>query len=224
LLSTASEPGGDPAAPDYSVSSAFGQGVYPVIHALPRDEELGGTRHSRRLRVSGRIPAVLYGVSEDGLERERQMLTVSVNELRRHIRLKLECTENTLYELDVEGKRSLVLPRQIQIRTAQHNLLSVNFLRFHRGTVVQFPLRFVDGGENAYLKRTGFLYRVKDMVKCTCHTFDLPAYLDVSIKDGVRKTVYTYDDIRLPPGLELAKPSNDRVIAVIKGPYRPPTE
>ena len=160
---------------------------------------------------------MLYGVGEDGA-RARELLSVSNRELCKSMREHGVTIENTLFELDVEGRTSLVLPRQIQIRTGHEHVVSCSFLRFSRGTLVDIPVRFVDSEKNPYLRRGGYLHRVTTgFIKCHCDTLDIPSYINISVARGGRNHVIRLDDVVLPPGLRVKPPRGPGVIAVIKG-------
>jgi len=161
---------------------------------------------------------VLYGIGEDGAS-DRQLLSVATRDLEKEMRTRGVTIENTLFELNVEGETHVVLPRQIQMRTGRSSaVVSVNFLRFHRGMLVDIPLRYVDADDNPYLRRGGFLHRVNNgYAKCYCDTFDIPTHLNVSIAKGGKDHVLRIDDIQLTEGLRLKPPRGPGVIAVIQG-------
>ncbi|KAJ8600368.1 hypothetical protein CTAYLR_000703 [Chrysophaeum taylorii] len=176
---------------------------------------VAGTRQSQALRLAGRIPGVLYGVGEDGA-RDSRLLTVCRKDLMREIRAHQTSVENTLYDLELNGETSRVLMRQIQMRAASDYVVNVNFLRFSRGMVVQFPLKFVDEDSNVVLKRGGYLHREKHFVKCQVHTDDLPPVISFSIGQAPKNHVFRLHDLVLPDGLTLKAKRLDAPIAVIK--------
>ena len=197
---------------------------YPrlVVEARAVGDE--GSAASRRLRRSGRIPSVVYGVGPDG-SRERQLVHVCERELWRELRQRRGTIENTLYELEVAGggggdsggaPRTLVLPRQVQVRAASDDVMSVNFLRFTPGARVTIPLRYVDAPLNPLLKRGAYLHRVAHSLTVVCDTFDIPEYLDVSVAVGGKNHVFRAGEIAMPEGLRPASGAANRPLAVIK--------
>src|SRR5712672_1904688 len=66
-----------------------------VVEAAPRAER--GKNEARRLRASGRVPAVLYGSKGDAIP-------LSVNAKQVNAILRSESGHNTLFQVDLNGK------------------------------------------------------------------------------------------------------------------------
>ncbi|KAH8092425.1 hypothetical protein JL720_5398 [Aureococcus anophagefferens] len=127
--------------------------TYPRLAVAARAEGDAGSAASRRLRAAGRVPCAVYGVGADG-RRDRVLGSVCARDLWRELRARRETVENragkeseipnfkgsisavvenTVYEVSVDGGApELALPRQVQLRAASDDVLSVNFLRFAR--------------------------------------------------------------------------------------------
>src|SRR5215212_486776 len=80
----------------------------------------GGKGVSRKLRADGRVPAIVYGHG-----REPQALSINTRELERmldHI-----SAESTVIDLDIDGKASRTLIREIQRHPFKRQILHVDF-------------------------------------------------------------------------------------------------
>jgi len=110
--------------------------------------ELGrttGSSASRRLRVSGRIPAVVYG---HGME----PLSVSVG--ARDLGAALSSHGlNQVLELEVEGASHLVLARQLQRHPVRRTVAHVDFQVVRRDEVVQAEVPVVVVGVAVNVER-----------------------------------------------------------------------
>jgi len=97
-----------------------------------------GSPASRRLRASGKVPAVLYGHGIDP-----QSLAVDASALR--VALRQEAGLNALITLDVGGTRHLAMARQIQRDAIRGTLAHVDFVIVRRDEVVsvEVPVRLV---------------------------------------------------------------------------------
>jgi large subunit ribosomal protein L25 len=94
-----------------------------TLHATRR--EGGGKGGARKLRGTGRIPAVLYGHGD-----RTQSLAVDAHELE--LLLHHVNPENTLIGLEIEGGgRTDVLIREIQKHPYRPEFLHVDFLQVH---------------------------------------------------------------------------------------------
>lgn len=192
---------------------------FPKFEARLRNEEETGTRQSIMLRKVDRIPGLVYGVGQDG-RRERLLVTCARRELMREMRTHTRSVENIIYRLDLGEDREpeLVTMRQIQLRAASDYVISVNFLRFATGRIIQFPLTYVNSEQNIILKRGAYLKRIVDFVKCAVDTYDVPRALAVSIAEGGKDHVFRLGDVIVPDGLTLKAKNLEQPIAVIKVP------
>ena len=81
-----------------------------------------GTRSSKRLRTTGSIPGVLYGLSDDSIP-----LSVKWPELR--LALTTDAGVNAVIQLEVDGKRHMSIVKDIQRHPVKRNVMHVDFLR-----------------------------------------------------------------------------------------------
>ncbi len=79
-----------------------------------------GSRTSRRLRTAGSIPGVVYGVGAEPL-------AVAVNAKEFRTAVSGEQGLNTLLELDADGRRFLVMAREIQRHPVRGTVAHVDF-------------------------------------------------------------------------------------------------
>ncbi len=89
----------------YSLTHSF-------IHLRPMGKT--GSRVSRSLRAEGIIPGVLYGSDHQG---NVMKLVIGIDKkiLMKEMRLRNMSFENTLYEMNVNGTKYMVTPRQLQV-------------------------------------------------------------------------------------------------------------
>ena len=91
-----------------------------TLDAKKRDGR--GKNEARRLRVSGRIPAVVYGARKDGQAPEGVPVAVDPKEVLRI--LHSESGANTLINLKLDGSpESRVMVRDYQLDPITHQLL-----------------------------------------------------------------------------------------------------
>src|SRR5687768_5327270 len=108
------------------------------LSALPRDER--GKSPARKLRATGRVPAVIYGHGET-----TRSLTLDAHELERlfsHIH-----KENTIINLKIEGEKAEVraLVREVQAHPVRGDIQHVDFYQIHAGELitVEIPIRLI---------------------------------------------------------------------------------
>src|SRR5690606_14264406 len=110
--------------------------VNTTLGARPRSET--GKSNNRKLRASGRVPAVLYGRGD-----ESRPLSVDAHELERLFsRIHIE---STLIDVTIEGERKPLkaLVREVQRHSVRDEVTHVDLYMIHAGErlTVEVPLR-----------------------------------------------------------------------------------
>jgi large subunit ribosomal protein L25 len=108
-----------------------------------------GSRESRRLRKTGRVPAIVYGKSTDPI-------TVAVDAHDLHMALHTEAGSNALINLDIEGQDVvLTMARVIERHPFRNEYRHVDFVTvsldetIHAEVVIHFegtPIGVIEGG------------------------------------------------------------------------------
>jgi large subunit ribosomal protein L25 len=158
--------------------------------AEPRAER--GSRPAGRLRRSGLVPAVVYGLGSDTVE-----VSVPARELN-HI---LVGGANTLITLKIGGDDALALARQVQRHPTKGELLHVDFIRVRTDVAVSADVALHLTGEPAGVKDGGVLEQLVFAVPVEAKPQDIPQELEadvshLSIGDQIRMT-----EVSLPVGV-----------------------
>ena len=177
-----------------------------VLTAAPRAER--GSRPAGRLRRTGRVPAVVYGLGGDAVT-----VSVPARELG-HI---LAHGANTLIRLDVDGDHQLTLARQVQRDPTRGDLVHVDFVRVSTDVAVSAEVAVHLLGEPEGVRNGGLLEQLVFALPIEARPQDIPGSIefDVSeldIGDQVRLT-----DLPVPAGVE-ATLEPDALIAQVVAP------
>jgi len=152
-----------------------------TLDAKKRDGR--GKNEARRLRVSGRIPAVVYGARKNGQQPEGVPVAVDPKEVLRI--LHSESGANTLINLKLDGDaESRVMVRDYQLDPITHQLLHADFyqLAMDKAIVVSVPI--VVKGEAAGVKQQGGLLDfVTREIQVQCLPTDIPEHIDVDVSE-----------------------------------------
>jgi large subunit ribosomal protein L25 len=151
-----------------------------TLDAKKRDGR--GKNEARRLRVSGRIPAVVYGARKDGQAPEGVPVAVDPKEVLRI--LHSESGANTLINLTLEGGESRVMVRDYQLDPVTHQLLHADFyqLAMDRAIIVSVPIAIK--GEPAGVKvQGGLLDFVTRDIQVQCLPTDIPENIAVDVSE-----------------------------------------
>jgi large subunit ribosomal protein L25 len=107
-----------------------------------------GSSNSRRLRHTGRIPAVVYGHGIDSTP-------VSVDARALRAALSTTAGANAVFELDVEGKHHLAMAKVIDRHPVRHTIAHVDFLVVNRDEVVTADVPITVVGESESVRQDG---------------------------------------------------------------------
>ena len=169
-----------------------------VINAEVRADQ--GKGASRRLRHTGKVPAVLYGGNEPA-----QSLSINHNELRNH--LKTEAFYSHILTLDVGGKVQQVVLKDLQRHPVRHlDIVHLDLYRILADKLLrrQVPLHF-SGAEIAPGVKLagGKLEHLHNEVEVECLPKDLPEFIEVDCSALELNHSIHLSDLKLPEGVKL---------------------
>jgi large subunit ribosomal protein L25 len=168
---------------------------------------------ARRLRLDGRVPAVLYGHGT-----ETRHLTLPAHDLMRALR-----TSNVLLRLEGLTKDGeIALPKAVQRDPIKNIIEHVDLILVRRGekVTVEIPLRIV--GEIA--PGDGMLDQQLVQITVEAEATNIPRGLDVSIEGLELGQAICASDLELPEGVSLQVEPDTLILHVIEQRTAEPEE
>lgn len=162
-----------------------------------------GKGASRRLRREEKIPAVIYGHGADPVHVELPSYDMMMA-------LK---TPNVLINLDVEGKKELVIPKAVQREAIRGFLVHVDLLTVKRGEKVHVDVPIHVEGELA--PGQNLLEHVLVSLPVETEATHIPESVTVSVEGLDAGDSILAKDLKLPRGTSLAVEDEDVVIQVL---------
>jgi len=151
-----------------------------TLDAKKRDGR--GKNEARRLRVSGQIPAVVYGARKDGRAPEGVPVAVDPKEVLRI--LHSESGANTLINLKLDGGESRVMVREYQLDPVTHQLLHADFYQLAMDKAIIVAVPVVIKGEPVGVKQQGGLLDfVTREIQVQCLPTDIPENIVVDVSE-----------------------------------------
>ena len=141
------------------------------------ERKLRGKNEARRLRASGRIPAVVYDRSGS------TAIAVDPKILSRILRTAQGA--NTLIKLNVPGGGDArVLVKEYQLDPITHELLHADFYRVAMDKLIRVQVTVVPSGEPRGVKQQGgVLDIVHRQVEIECLPADIPTHIEVDTSE-----------------------------------------
>ena len=151
-----------------------------TLDAKKRDGR--GKNEARRLRVSGRVPAVVYGARKEGQAPEGVPVAVDPKEVLRI--LHSESGANTLINLKLDGGESRVMVRDYQLDPVTHQLLHADFyqLAMDKAIVVSVPV-VIKGEPQGVKQQGGLLDFVTRDIQVQCLPTDIPENIAIDVSE-----------------------------------------
>ncbi len=174
-----------------------------------------GKGAARSVRREGRIPAVIYGGGDApqpiSLDRKTATQLIYAGHFL-----------TTIFELEVDGKKERVIPRDYQLDAVKDTPLHVDFLRLKAGSRlrVDVPVHFVNVDTCPGVKRGGTLNVVRHTVEMLVPADNIPEFItgDLSgfdINDSLHISAF-----KLPEGCTPTIRDRDFTVATIAPPTK----
>lgn len=172
-----------------------------------------GKGAARAVRRQGLTPAVIYGAGE-----APQAIALDANKTRLMIYAGHFLT--TLFEIDVDGKKTRAIPRDYQLDPVKDFPIHVDFLRVAAGQTitVEVPVHVVGQEDSPGLKNGGTMQIVEHSVEIDVAPESIPDFIEVSVAGLQIGDTLHGDALKLPAGVTLASGKDLTLVTII-----PPT-
>jgi large subunit ribosomal protein L25 len=167
------------------------------VVAFERSQQ--GTGASRRLRISGKTPGIVYGAGT-----EPKLIELDHNAL--YHALNKEAFHSSILDLEVAGASEQVLLRDVQYHPFKQLVLHVDFQRVDAKTAIttKVPLHYMNQeGSPAVKLSSGVLTHVLNDLEISCLPGNLPEFIEVDLaKIEIGQSLHA-KDVALPKGVTL---------------------
>ncbi|MGB5606245.1 MAG: 50S ribosomal protein L25/general stress protein Ctc [Gammaproteobacteria bacterium] len=167
-----------------------------VINAEPRADS--GKGASRRLRQTGKVPAIIYGGDKDP-----ESLTLSHNELLRN--LQHEAFYSHILTVKMNGKDTRAVLRDIQRHPGKPLIMHMDLQRINESEKLKMhvPLHFLGEDTAPGIKAGGMVSHEMSEVHIECLPKDLPEYIEVDVSAFEIGDALHLSDIKVPETVTL---------------------
>ncbi len=157
-----------------------------------------GTGASRRLRITGRTPGIVYGGTGEPI-----LIEVDHNALWHAI--KKESFHGSILEMELGGKEHKVLLRDLQMHPFKQQVLHIDLQRVEANTrmTVKVPLHYSGEEESPAIKAEACIANhVLTDLTISCFPADIPEFIAVDLSGLKKGTSLHVQDITLPKGVK----------------------
>jgi len=184
-----------------------------IISITAEKRERAGKGVARALRREGLVPAVIYGDNKDpeGVSLSRKDFTKLYNTGR---------LMSTLLDIEIDGKKSRVITRDLQLHPVRDDIMHADFLRLGKGSkiAVEVQVVFLNEETSPGLKAGGVLNVVRYTVELNCPANSIPESIELDLSELEVGDSMHISNVTLPDGVEPVISDRDFTIATIAAP------
>ena len=158
-----------------------------------------GTGASRRLRITGRTPGIVYG------GKAHQPVNIELDHNALWHALKKEAFHASILEMELAGQTSKVLLRDVQYHPFKQLVLHIDLQRVEADTMLHMkvPLHYSGQENSPAIKVDACLVNpVMTELEIACLPADLPEFIAVDLSGLKKGTSLHVNDITLPKGVK----------------------
>ena len=181
------------------------------LKAIKRENVSSGS--TNKLRASGFIPAILYGGKSPNqkISIEKKDITNIINS---------EAFLSKVLELNIEGKKEKVLPRDVAYHVVSEEPIHIDFMRVVSGKkiVLEIPVKFINHPDSPGLKRGGVLNIVRRKIELRCPAENIPDDITIDLTGTDIGTSLKISSVKLSENVVPTITDRDFVIATVAAP------
>ena len=172
---------------------------------------LQGTGASRRLRISGKAPGIVFGAGQDA-----QKIEIDHNNLFHA--LKKEAFHTSILDLDIDGQSSKVVLRDVQYHPFRAQILHIDFQRVDENTKIEskVALRYENADKSpAVVAEEGTVTPLITEVSVLAAPAKTPEFISVDLSKLSSKAIPGLQTVKAPNGVKIiARGSNKNPVLV----------
>lgn len=169
-----------------------------------------GSGAARAERRSGRVPGVVYGDEKDPVN-----ISLDYNALRRTIYAGHFLT--TIYDLEIDGVKHRVIPRDYQLDPVKDLPIHVDFMRLGEGATIRVsvPIHVSNAEASPGVKRGGAVNIVTHALEVRCPADAIPTSIDVDLTGLDMNHSIHLSSITLPPNVRPLNPADVTLVTIV---------
>ncbi len=169
-----------------------------------------GKGAARAVRRAGRVPGVIYGDSQEPIG-----VSLDFKELKQRIYAGHFLT--TVFNVNVDGTKHRVIPRDFQLDPVMDNPIHVDFLRLGEGAKVRVrvPIHVKNADQAPGIKRGGTVNIVTHTIAVQCSADEIPQAFDVDLTGLEINYSRHLSDIQLPANVRVLEQGDITLVTIV---------
>jgi large subunit ribosomal protein L25 len=170
----------------------------------------GGKGAARAERRAGRVPGVIYGNNQPPV-------TISVDDAELRQRILAGRFLTTIYNIDLDGKKHRVIPRDFHLDPVRDFPIHVDFMRLGEGATIRIsvPLHIQRADASPGVKRGGTVNIVTHTLDLECSVDNIPQYIDADVSTLEIGHSLHLSDITLPASVKALAREDITLVTIV---------
>ncbi len=169
-----------------------------------------GKGAARAERRAGRVPAVIYGDNQ-------APLPISVDDRELRLRIFAGHFLTTIYEIDLEGKKHRVIPRDYHLDPVKDFPIHDDFMRLGEGATIRVsvPLHVRGTETSPGIKRGGTVNIVTHTIDLQASVENIPQFIEVDVSSLDINYSLHLSDVTLPTGTKAVSRPDATLVTIV---------
>jgi len=169
-----------------------------------------GKGAARAERRAGRVPGVIYGDNQPPTP-------ISVNDAELRQRILAGRFLTTIYDIDLDGKKHRVIPRDFHLDPVRDFPIHVDFMRLGEGATIRVsvPLHVVNGETSPGVKRGGTVNIVTHSIDVECSVDNIPQYIEADAGALEISHSLHLSEVKLPAGVKSLSREDATLVTIV---------
>jgi len=169
-----------------------------------------GKGAARAERRAGKVPGVIYGNNQPPL-------TISVDDRELRQRILAGRFLTTLVDIDLDGKKHRVIPRDFHLDPVKDFPVHVDFMRLGEGATIRIsvPLHVVKSETSPGVKRGGTVNIVAHAIDLECSVENIPQFVEADVGELEIGHSLHLSDVKLPSGVKSLAREDATLVTIV---------
>src|ERR1700692_3074332 len=179
-----------------------------LIKAAARSR--AGKGAARAELPAGRFPGTIYGDA-------KPPLPISLDYADLHHRIYAGHFLTTIHDVEIDGVKHRVIPRDFQLDAVRDLPLHVDFMRLGEGATIRvnIPIHVRNADQSPGVKRGGTVSIVTHTIEVRCRADAIPTGIDVDVSELEINYSKHLSDITLPEGVRVVATRDITLVTVV---------
>ena len=172
-----------------------------------------GKSSVKKVISAGKIPSVIYGLGENPIN-------ISLDKILVQKEINAGGFLTRIFSLNIDGKKNLAIPREVQFHPLSDQPIHVDFLRLAPDSKItlDIPTRFINEESSPGLKRGGVLNVNRRTIQLSCPASNIPEEIVFDLNGLEIGDTIRISSVTLPDGVVPLITDRDFTVASVAAP------